>query len=129
MQIANIPAVTGASRSTSPSGRRRGGRCGDSCVVDSTPMREIWRLRPGPTGPIRPAMGPRLAGLALVAAMVIACRRDPPQPGDAPCAPAPDVEGLRLDQLQVIGSHNSYRRRTYPPILAFVRNMTFSLSS
>src|SRR5215831_9848424 len=74
-------------------------------------------------------MDRRIRELALALALAsAACRADGGQPGDAPCAPAAEVEGLRLDQLQVIGTHNSYRRRTYAPILAFVRHMAFSLS-
>jgi hypothetical protein len=68
----------------------------------------------------------KLAPALVVAAA--ACRPDPGPPGDAACAAAAQIESLRLDQLQVIGSHNSYRRRTYPPILAYVRNMAMSLS-
>jgi hypothetical protein len=75
-------------------------------------------------------MDRRIGGLALAFAVAsAACRADRGQPGDAPCAPATEIEGLRLNQLQVIGSHNSYRRRTYAPILAFVRGMRFSLSA
>ena len=40
---------------------------------------------------------------------------------DAPCATEAEIDGLRINQLQVVGSHNSYRRRTYAPIFTFVQ--------
>jgi len=49
--------------------------------------------------------------------------------GDAPCAPPADVDGLRLNQVQVVGSHNSYRRRTYAPLFAHLRNIRACLSA
>jgi hypothetical protein len=54
-----------------------------------------------------------------------ACGTDPvPEPPDAPCATAAEIDGLRLNQIQVVGSHNSYRRRTYPPLFAFIQGLT-----
>ena len=58
--------------------------------------------------------------------VVLRCRglRAPIRPGpDAPCARAADVDGLRLNQIQVVGSHNSYRRRTYGPLFAHVQSL------
>jgi len=55
------------------------------------------------------------------------CGSGPGAPPDAPCATATEIEGLRLNQLQVVGSHNSYRRRTYEPIYAFVQSLAASL--
>ena len=52
-----------------------------------------------------------------------------PRGVDARCAPAAEVDGLRLNQLQVIGSHNSYRRRTYAPLFAHLQNIRACLSA
>jgi hypothetical protein len=46
---------------------------------------------------------------------------------DAPCATAQEIEGLRLNQIQVVGSHNSYRRKTYAPIFTFIQGLSASL--
>src|SRR5262245_46615448 len=46
---------------------------------------------------------------------------------DAPCATAAEIAGLRLNQLQVVGSHTSYRRHTYQPIFTFVQSLAASL--
>jgi hypothetical protein len=61
-------------------------------------------------------------GLSLVVAGG-ACDTDPPMEPDAPCATAEEIEGLRLNQIQVVASHNSYRRRTYAPIFAFIQTL------
>jgi hypothetical protein len=64
------------------------------------------------------------AALGLVVAGG-ACGDDPiPEPPDAPCATAAEIDGLRLNQIQVVGSHNSYRRRTYAPLFAFIQGLT-----
>jgi hypothetical protein len=47
--------------------------------------------------------------------------------GDATCAMPDQVAGLRLNEVQVLGSHNSYRRRMYPPLFAFVQGLADSL--
>ena len=56
----------------------------------------------------------RRMALGLCGAMLMllanACNKEP-----EPCS---DIEQLKINQLQVIGSHNSYRIRTYEPILA-----------
>ena len=57
-----------------------------------------------------PAVSGSLWGWSWPAALAAAIRPGPP---DAPCATAAEIDGLRLNQLQVVGSHNSYRRRTY----------------
>jgi calcium-dependent phosphoinositide phospholipase C len=72
-------------------------------------------------------MNRRIAGLALLLAGA-RCTCDPEQPDAAPCAPAAEIDGLRLDQLQIVGSHNSYRRRTYAPVFASVQRLQASLS-
>ncbi|HXU00849.1 MAG TPA: Ca2+-dependent phosphoinositide-specific phospholipase C [Polyangia bacterium] len=73
----------------------------------------------------------RVAVLALVFAAGAACRSDRidlPGP-DARCASAAEVDGLRLNQLQVIGSHNSYRRRTDEALFAYVQGLAACLSA
>ncbi len=39
----------------------------------------------------------------------------------------PEIESLRLNQIQIIASHNSYRIRTYEPLLQFVQSIASSL--
>ncbi len=54
------------------------------------------------------------------------CRKDPKTPDpQLPTFPVQNdsVEFLRMNQLQVIGSHNSYRTRTYQPIFDMVMNL------
>jgi hypothetical protein len=68
----------------------------------------------------------RLGGLVLLVAGA-GCGGGTGEPPDAPCATAAEIEGLRINQLQVVGSHNSYRRRTYEPIFAFVQSLAASL--
>jgi hypothetical protein len=71
----------------------------------------------------------RLVGLAFLVAPLAACGGGgaPADPPDGPCATAADVDGLRLNQIQVVGSHNSYRRHTYQPIFAFIQSIAASL--
>src|SRR3954470_19638614 len=69
----------------------------------------------------------RIAGGAALLLAWAACGGDPGAPADDPCATAQEIDGLRINQLQVVGSHNSYRRRTYPPLLAFVQSLSASL--
>jgi hypothetical protein len=49
--------------------------------------------------------------------------------GATPCAPTADVDELRLNQLQVVGSHNSYRRRTCAPLLDHLQNIRACLAA
>ena len=37
------------------------------------------------------------------------------------------LDGLRLNQIQLVGSHNSYRRKTYGPIFAFIESLAEQL--
>jgi hypothetical protein len=70
-----------------------------------------------------------MVGVLLVAALT-SCGSDAPpvmEEPDAPCATAEEIDGLRLNQIQVVGSHNSYRRKTYPPIFAFIESLAASL--
>jgi hypothetical protein len=62
----------------------------------------------------------RIVGLALVVSLsaLAACGGGPDV---APCAGAAEVSGLRLNQIQVVGSHNSFRRRTYQPLFALAQ--------
>jgi hypothetical protein len=72
-------------------------------------------------------MNIRRAALALLASCG-ACGSDPVgDPPDGPCATADEIDGLRLNQIQVVGSHNSYRRHTYAPIFAFMQRIASSL--
>jgi hypothetical protein len=64
----------------------------------------------------------RFVGLALLVACA-GCGDDPVPEPDAPCATAEEIDGLRLNQIQVVGSHNSYRRRTYGPLLTYIRSL------
>jgi hypothetical protein len=70
----------------------------------------------------------RFFGL-LVLVATAACGSDPGPgtPPDAPCATAAEIDGLKINQLQVVGSHNSYRRKTYEPIFTFVQSIAASL--
>jgi len=69
-------------------------------------------------------MDRRFVALALLAACA-ACGNDPVgDPPDGPCATADEIDGLRLNQIQVVGSHNSYRRHTYAPIFAFLKGIS-----
>jgi len=69
----------------------------------------------------------RWFGTALLAACGACGGGGATEPPDAPCATATEIEGLRLNQIQVVGSHNSYRRHTYPPIYAFLETIAASL--
>jgi hypothetical protein len=71
-------------------------------------------------------MGRRFIGLALLAACA-GCGDDPVTEPDAPCATAEEIDGLRLNEIQVVGSHNSFRRRTYGPILAYIQSLAAAL--
>src|SRR4051812_20188114 len=72
-------------------------------------------------------MGGRIGPAGLLVVALTACGGDPVEPPDAPCATAEEIDGLRMNQLQVVGSHNSYRRRTYAPLLTFVQSLSASL--
>jgi hypothetical protein len=61
--------------------------------------------------PIRPEM-PKFLPLLLVLVVTLL----------AP-APAADLESVRLNELQFLGSHNSYRLATHPPLLKFLSRM------
>ena len=108
-QAAKIREVTGAARSTCQSGwaRRPRGR-----VL-------VHRLHGHACNIVHGQMDGRIAPLVVVFAAA-GCGAGRPGP-DAPCARAADVDGLRLNQIQVVGSHNSYRRRTYGPLFAHVQ--------
>lgn len=70
----------------------------------------------------------RLSGLVgLVATAACGSDPGPATPPDAPCATEAEIDGLKINQLQVVGSHNSYRRRTYAPIFTFVQSIAASL--
>src|SRR5262245_19330977 len=68
----------------------------------------------------------RILGLAgaLVGA---ACTSRASEPDRVGCAGA-ETDDLRLNQLQVVGSHNSYRRKTYAPLYAYVQNLAACLA-
>src|SRR5262245_38316957 len=72
-------------------------------------------------------MGRRLAGLAFLVLAGAGCDDWVPEPPDLPCATDAEIAGLRINQLQVVGSHNSYRRHTYPPIFIFIASIASSL--
>src|ERR1700759_4410457 len=67
-------------------------------------------------------MRARWSGLALLVCGA-ACRPDRAVPAEAPCASAAAIDALRINQLQVVGSHNSYRRHTYGPMFNYVQTM------
>ena len=60
----------------------------------------------------------RRAAIALAITSIAACRcsGNAGLPPETPCAKPEDIATLRLNQLQLVGSHNSYRRHTYKPI-------------
>jgi hypothetical protein len=72
----------------------------------------------------------RILGLAFLATGAT-CRGDPQQPlvEDTRCASAAEIEGLRINQLQIVGSHNSYRRRTHAPLFAFAQSLRACLAA
>src|SRR5262245_44647601 len=75
-------------------------------------------------------MSHRLVALLLVASAAASCGSSMPpveEPPDDPCATPDQIDGLRLNQIQVVGSHNSYRRRTYEPIFQLVKSLAASL--
>ena len=43
-------------------------------------------------------------------------------PPESPCATPEDIATLRLNQLQFVASHNSYRRHTYKPIFDLIQS-------
>jgi len=80
-------------------------------------------------------MRPRtLASVCLVALAATACSSSGGHNGSAPASPATTVpayrldDTLRLDQVQVLGSHNSYHGRPYPQVLAALYKSTPALA-
>ncbi len=63
--------------------------------------------------------------IALITCFTISCKKDPSlRVTNAIAVPAWDTtDYLRINQLQVIGSHNSYRQHTYLPMYNFVQNI------
>ena len=69
-------------------------------------------------------------GLLVLVASAASCGSSMPpveEPPDDPCATPDQIDGLRLNQIQVVGSHNSYRRRTYEPIFQLLKSLAASL--
>jgi hypothetical protein len=62
----------------------------------------------------------RIANALTLGALLAGCGG---AAGDAPCAMPDQVAGLRLNEVQVLGSHNSYRKRMYAPLFAFVQEL------
>jgi hypothetical protein len=69
----------------------------------------------------------RILGLAVALAGA-GCTSGANEPDRAGCAGAAETDNLRLNQLQVIGSHNSYRRKTYAPLYAYVQSLAACLA-
>jgi hypothetical protein len=66
----------------------------------------------------------RRAAIALAVTSIAACRCSGgagPAP-ETPCAKPEEIATLRLNQLQLVGSHNSYRRHTYQPIFDLIQS-------
>jgi hypothetical protein len=64
--------------------------------------------------------------LSLSLCSLFSCKKEPKNnDGQLPVFPVQNdsVEFLRMNQLQVIGSHNSYRTRTYQPIFELVTTL------
>jgi hypothetical protein len=74
-----------------------------------------------------------LPSILLLVAGMTACEKDCPEPAalddsDAIYYPPADSVGeLRINQLQAIGSHNSYRRRTTQQVYDYVNSIAFLL--
>ena len=66
----------------------------------------------------------RRAAIALAVASIAACRCSggAAPPPETPCAKPEEIATLRLNQLQLVGSHNSYRRHTYKPIFDLIQS-------
>src|SRR3954465_9848982 len=92
---------------------------------------------------LRP-MRPRISVLAVLVALVVAsCSSGssssgkasptngttaPPGPTTSTVAPYRLDDTLRMDQIQVLGSHNSYHGRPYPQVLAALYKSTAALA-
>ena len=65
----------------------------------------------------------RRAAIALAVTSIAACRCSggAVAPPETPCAKPEEIATLRLNQLQLVGSHNSYRRHTYQPIFDLIQ--------
>jgi Phosphoinositide phospholipase C, Ca2+-dependent len=80
---------------------------------------------------MRPRM---LASVCLVALAATACSSSGGHNSSAPASPTTTVpayrldDTLRLDQVQVLGSHNSYHGRPYPQVLAALYKSTPALA-
>ena len=61
-----------------------------------------------------------LAAISIAAAC--RCGGGAGPPPESPCATPDETAALRLNQLQLVGSHNSYRRRTYQPIFDLIQS-------
>src|SRR5437588_681054 len=64
---------------------------------------------------MRPRM---LVVLAVLVALVAACSSGSKKDAAPAAAHYPNDDTLRLDQVQVLGSHNSYHGRPFPAVLA-----------
>src|SRR6187431_961920 len=69
-------------------------------------------------------MSRRAVTAIAVMSIATACRcgGGPGPPPESPCATAEEIATLRLNQLQFVGSHNSYRRHTYKPIFDLIQS-------
>ena len=66
--------------------------------------------------------------LFICATFIFSCKKE--DASSARKAPIPDqteINKLKINQLQTIGSHNSYHKRTDPAILDFLNNLSFIL--
>ncbi|MDQ1380407.1 MAG: hypothetical protein QOJ71_1126 [Actinomycetota bacterium] len=83
-------------------------------------------------------MRPRLSVLVVLVALLSACssggsakKSEPPALSSAPTTTAaayPLDNTLRMDQIQVLASHNSYHGRPYPQVLAALYKSTAALA-
>jgi hypothetical protein len=67
----------------------------------------------------------RRAGIVFIVTSIVAacrCSGSAGPPSDAPCATPEEIASLRLNQVQIVGSHNSYRRLTYKPIFDLIQS-------
>ncbi len=77
-----------------------------------------------------PKFLPFIAIISVAATTLYSCKKDSAIESNTPTPYVwTAVDSLKINQLQVIGSHNSYRQHTYTPMYNFVQNLTGILPS
>ena len=61
--------------------------------------------------------------LSIICPVVFSCKKTPQEPllmAFTPHTQHDSIDNLKMNEIQVVGSHNSYRMRTYAPIFELV---------